>query len=311
MHWLRTGVKVTGVVLGLLLFSLACSIAYLRLDKEAEFYEVRGTYQDAVTLDAWQTAQSKVSLLQLRNRDGHAVTDVYFRRPVELDPDYRILLIYAGAKTRDNILTLIPGRSDVVLVSVQYPYSSPDDLLERLRWPQHIRAAVFRTVAGGMLALDFLHEDEQLDVDRVAVVGISVGAPIATLHGALDERVPAVILIHGGGDLVGQVRATQEPRWLAIPSSIMAAILFHSFEPLRYVDRIAPRKLVIIGARNESMLPVESIEKLYAKAREPKQLIWTESDHVRSRSTDVIAQIIQQIDRYLESKDEIGSNPES
>ncbi len=44
MHWLRRIVRVAGVALGLILLSLAFACAYLRLDKENVFYEVRGTY---------------------------------------------------------------------------------------------------------------------------------------------------------------------------------------------------------------------------------------------------------------------------
>ncbi len=311
MSRFKTSTIVAGTILGFLLLSLACSIAYLRLDKEHVFHEVRGTYKDSVTLEAWESELSRTRRLQLRNREGHTVTDIYFRRPFELDPDYKILLSYAGAGTKDKILEFIPDRSDAVLVSVQYPYASPDSLLERLRWPRHVRTAAFRTVAGGMLALDFLDEDEQLDIDRIVVVGVSVGVPFATVHAALDERIPTVLLIHGGGDLPAQVRATQEPRWLAVPSSIMADILFDSFEPLHYVDRITPREVVIIAARRETMLPAASVEGLYARAREPKQLIWTESDHVRSRSEDVIDQIVWQIDQYLESKGAVESDPEN
>ncbi len=300
MHWLRRIVRVAGVALGLILLSLAFASAYLRLDKDEVLRDVRGTHQDFITLDAWESAQSRFQLLQLRNHRGDAVTDVYFRRPLELDSHHRIFLIYAGAKTRDKILTLIPERSDLVLFSVQYPYDSPDGLLEHLRWPHHIRQAAFRTVAGGMLALSFLDEDEHLDIGRLTIIGVSVGVPFATMHGALDERVPTVVLIHGGGDLPAQVRAIAEPRWIATPAGVMAAILFHTFEPLRYVDRIAPRKLVMIAARHDTMLPHETIEKLYARAGEPKQMIWTESGHVRSKDTDVIADIVRQIDRYLE-----------
>ncbi len=300
MHWLRRIVRVAGVALGLILLSLAFASAYLRLDKEEVLRDVRGTYQDFVTLDSWESAHSRFRLLQLRNHRGDAVTNVYFRRPLELDPNYRIFLIYAGAKTRDKILTLIPERSDLVLVSVQYPYDSPDGPLEHLRWPHHIRQAAFRTVAGGMLALSFLHVEESLDIERLTIIGVSVGVPFATMHGVLDERAPTVVLIHGGGDLPAQARAVAEPRWLATPASVMAAILFHTFEPLRYVDRIAPRKLVMIAARDDRILPIETVKNLYARAREPKEMIWTESGHVRSKDTDLIADIVRQIDRYLE-----------
>ncbi len=43
------------------------------------------------------------------------------RRPTDLLPDYKIVLIYAGVKTRRKILDLIPERPDVVLVAPQYP----------------------------------------------------------------------------------------------------------------------------------------------------------------------------------------------
>ena len=299
MRWLKRSVQVAGGAVCVVLIALAVCVALLRLDKENVFYEMRGTYQDAVTLDTWESAHSQTRLLRLRNGDLYAPADVYVRRPAELDSDYRILLMYAGAKTKDRILRLIPDRSDLVLVSVQYPYASPDGFMEHLRWPYDVREAVFRTVAAGMLAVSHLQQEEDLDIERVAVVGVSLGVPFATLHGALDARVPTVMLVHGGGDIAGQVRATHEPRWLATPASLLAANLFYSFEPLRYVDRIAPRQLIIVAARNETMIPVETVEKLYAKAGEPKLLVWTESDHVRSRSADVIEQIIEQIDRYL------------
>jgi len=48
------------------------------------------------------------------------------------------------------------------------------------------------------------------------------------------------------------------------------------------------------------MLPLETVEKLYARAREPKEMIWTDSGHVRSKDSDLIADIVRQIDRYLE-----------
>ena len=300
MHWLRRNLSVASIAFGLILLCLAFAAAYLRLDKDNVFFEVRGTYQDAVTLESRQSGQSQIRLLQLRNHRGDAVADVYFRRPFELDPHYRILLTYAGAKTRDKILALIPERSDLVLVCVQYPYDSPDGLLEHLRWPHHIRQAAFRTVAGGMLALSFLHREERLEIDRLVILGVSVGVPFATIHGALDERVPTVVLVHGGGDLPAQARAVAEPRWLASPASMMTAILFHTFEPLRYVDRIAPRKLVMIAARDDKILPIETVKSLYARAREPKKMIWTDSGHVRSKDTVLIADIIGKIDRYLE-----------
>lgn len=300
MHWIRRLVKGIGVGLGLILFSLVLIGAYLRLDKEHVFYETRGTYQDVVTLDSWESGESGVRLLQFRNHRGDAVANAYFRRPFALDPDYRIVVIYAGAKTREKILTLVPDRPDVVLIGVQYPYESRKGFLDHLRWPHDVRQAAFRTVAGGMLAVSFLQLEEKLDIERLVVIGVSVGGPLATMHGALDERVPIVVLIHAGGNLPAQVLAAAKRRWLAGPAAAVAAIFFDSFEPLHYIDRIAPRRLIMIAARQDMLLPVENVEELYARADEPKEIIWTESGHVRSKNTDLIADIIGQLEQYLE-----------
>ncbi len=69
---------------------------------------------------------------------------------------------------------------------------------------------------------------------------------------------------------------------------------------LRLLPALWPRKLVMIAARDDKIFPIETIKILYARAREPKEMIWTESGHVRSKDTDLIADIVRQIDRYLE-----------
>ena len=300
MRWLKRIAKGVGAGLGLMLLALVFVGAYLRLDKEHVFYEARGTYRDVVTLESWESDRSSVRLLELRNERGDAVANAYFRRPFELDPDYRVVVTYAGAKTRKRILTLVPDRSDVVLVGMQYPYESRKGFLHHLRWPHDVRQAVFRTVAGGMLAVSFLQKEEKLNIERLVVVGVSVGGPFATMHGALDERVPTVVLIHAGGNLPAQILAAAKRRWLAGIAAALAAIFFDTFEPLHYIDRIAPRRLIMIAAREDMLLPVENVEELYANAGEPKEIIWTESGHVRSKDKNLITDIIGRLEQYLE-----------
>ena len=300
MRWFKWIFKAVGLGLGLILLLLIVCGVYLRMDKEDIFYEVRGTYQDTVTLQSWESDRSEVRLVELRNDRGEAVANAYFRRPSELAQAYRIIMIYAGAKTGDKILDLVPDRPDVVLVAVQYPYESPRGFWEHLAWPGEVRRQVFRAVAGGMLAVSFLQDEEKLDLEKLAVVGVSVGGPIATVHGALDERVPALVLVHAGGDLPGQILAAGEGRWLAHPAAALASIFFDTFEPLHYIERISPRRLLLIAGREDPILPVANVEALYALAGEPKQIVWTQSGHVHAKDTDLVAHIIGQLEQYLE-----------
>src|SRR5262245_50140680 len=100
--------------------ALAGLVLYLRADKTAEFYATRGTYRGARVMESSASAVSQTRLVELYNDRGEAVASAYVRTPRQLADRYRILLTYAGMKTGQQILGLIPERSDVVLVAVQY-----------------------------------------------------------------------------------------------------------------------------------------------------------------------------------------------
>jgi predicted acyl esterase len=45
------------------------------------------------------------------------------------------------------------------------------------------------------------------------------------------------------------------------------------YKPVEIVDRIAPRALLLIGARDDDLCKIEGYEKMYERAREPKKLV--------------------------------------
>jgi uncharacterized protein len=45
------------------------------------------------------------------------------------------------------------------------------------------------------------------------------------------------------------------------------------YKPIEVIDRIAPRALLLIGARDDDLCRIEGYEKLYERAREPKKLV--------------------------------------
>lgn len=290
------------VCAGLVLVS-AGVILYCRADKTQVFYETRGRYREARVLESWDTGASRVERVAFANQRNDDVVQAYVRTPISLAEDYDILLVYAGLETREKLLSLLSERADQVLVAVQYPYDKPEGIFDYIRSPYEVRRAAFRTVAGGMLALSFLEETRKLDASRVIVIGSSLGSPFATIHGALDERVGTVVLVHGGGDFPriieaheSRLREKGEPVWLLKAAS---SAFLYSFDPVHYVDRIAPRRLVMIASRRDRHFPVESIEALYDRALEPKQIVWTETDHVGSTETELVRKVMRQLEQTL------------
>ena len=290
------------------LLALALAVAavalvlYLRADKTDVFYATRGAYRGVRVLESATGPASRVRLVELDNDRGEAVATAYVRTPRQLSPGYRILLTYAGATTGETILHLIPERPDLVLVAVQYPFARPHTTGEYLLSPYRVRQAVFRTVAGGMLALSYLRETEGLKTGEVTVLGASLGSTFAVIQGALDRRVSTVLLVHGGGDFPSSLRALERREGRAWRGELLAwtaAVLVDSFEPARFVHRIAPRRLVIVASRQDKYFPVAGIQALYDRAGEPKTLIWTATEHVGARKTVLVNEIVRLIQPYF------------
>jgi hypothetical protein len=279
----------------------AGGIFYLRRDTTAVFLRERGEYAPARTLAEWRLGEARCRRVELRNQRGE-VTTAYVRTPPRPGPSPRILLTYAGEKTGPAILELIPQRPDLVLVAVQYPYRRPHGAWEHLRWPHDLRRAVYRTVAGGMLAVSFLEQGDGLATSRLTVLGASLGVPFAVIHGALDPRVRAVLVVHGGGDLTGVAWTIERRRghpWRAPFTAALAAVLVDSFDPARWAGRLAPRPLTILASRRDPTFPAASAQALYDSAREPKRLLWTDTEHVGARKQELVADIVRVVEAHL------------
>jgi hypothetical protein len=200
---------------------------------------------------------------------------------------------------------LIPDQPDLVLVAVQYPFARPRTPGEYLLSPYRVRQAVFRTVAGGMLALSYLREIGGLPARErgITVLGASLGSSFAVIHGALDPRVGTVFLVHGGGDFPSSLRAMERRRgrfWRGELLAWTADVLVDSFEPARYVRRIAPRRLVMVASRRDKYFPVAGVQALYDRAGEPKTLIWTDTEHVGARKAALVKELVRLIQVYLD-----------
>jgi fermentation-respiration switch protein FrsA (DUF1100 family) len=288
--------------LAVLAVAAIAAVLYLRADKTAEFYATRGTYRGARVLESMAGPVSQSRLVELHNDRGEAVATVYVRTPRRLADGYRILLTYAGMKTGPQILRLIPERPDVVLVAVQYPFVRPRTPGEYLLGPYRLRRAVFRTVAGGMLALSYLRETEGLQTGEITVLGASLGSSFAVMHGALDPRVKTVFLVHGGGGFPAAIRGMERRRGHALRGELLAwtaAVLVHSFEPGHYVQRIAPRRLMMVSSRRDKYFSAAGVQALFDRAGEPKKLIWTDTEHVGARKVEIVKELVGLIEAYL------------
>jgi predicted esterase len=130
---------------------------------------------------------------------------------------------------------------------------SPFELTERWR----------NAIAESQLALRFLAARSEIDRDRLALVGYSLGAYLS-LAVAERDRAPRAVVLAAGGDL---------------PSFPFAELIRAVADPLAGVRALGGRPLLMVHGRHDRTIPPMLAERLFAAAAEPKEIQWWEAGH--------------------------------
>jgi dienelactone hydrolase len=161
------------------------------------------------------------------------------------------------------------ARRGAVVLATDSPFVRSED--ERIREGtaelQETYDTMVRWVKELRLGLDLLVEEYGVDPRRLALVGYSMGAQPATLAAALDPRVRALVVMAGQAYPSG------------LPDDLLARRLFSAIDTVRFVDNLAPTKLLIQGAEFDATVPRHELEVLAEEASEPVELRWYDADH--------------------------------
>ena len=132
----------------------------------------------------------------------------------------------------------------------------------------------------------------------IVLVGFSGGGSVAIYHTAQDPRINALVSISSPANFsalgvdripelliknfkeIGIIRQPDFPpdlsRWLKE---------FEEIAPIKWIDKVSPRPLLIIHGEKDELVPKNQAEALFNKAKEPKELYWIK-DGVHRLRTD-------------------------
>jgi len=145
----------------------------------------------------------------------------------------------ASPKLGERILRLSEARSDLSRFDAEL-------------WIGLVRQAVIDL----RRTLDAVAELPEIDAERIAYAGFSLGTIFGVPFCAEDARIRAAALAIGGGG-VGPVAS----------------------DPVAHIPRFAPRPSLFVNASRDETVPRESAEALHEAASDPKEVLWFDCTH--------------------------------
>jgi len=245
------------------------------------------------------------------------VVDLRVLRPSGPPRPRPLVILLAGHRTGRDAIDIVGDPGGIVVAALDYPYHGPEKprgVAESLRAIPLIQTGLLDTPPAVSVALDWLIAQPWVDRERVELMGVSLGVPFAGVAGALDPRFRRVWLVHGGNDNRAWLANRLETRISNSPARHTAATLLHllahgpTFRPERWVPRIAPRTVAVVGADSDEQMPRSSVEGLHALAGEPKELFWSEGGHVSTKRLDIVRQLLDLVRARIEAQDRLPGN---
>jgi len=271
------------------------------------FRERHGTLAEIFVAESITRDGQASEFITLRSDSGLAVSLRTIRDASNHDR-LPVLVVLGGHRTGSDAVELFGHVGNRAVVALDYPYDGPEKvkgIVAIVRTIPLARRAFLDTPPAVSLVMDWLIEQPWVDTEQVILVGASLGAPFAAASAARDERIKGALLVHGAADnllwIETQIARRNDYRWLHKPVSTIFYWLAYgpTFDTAKNIAAIAPRPVLIIGARDDERTPAGQTEALFAAAREPKTLRWTEGQHIEPGRSEIVADLLRIADEEL------------
>lgn len=150
--------------------------------------------------------------------------------------------------------------------------------------PDRLRRTMVQAILDLKRTADWIESRPEFQRGRIGITGASLGAIVATLAVGVETRYTDAAFVVGGVDIAGVlwkssrvVKEREELRRLGYTEAKLREVL-EPIEPLRYISANSLKSAYVVGAKYDTVVPRESVEKLIASLESP-YVHWLETGH--------------------------------
>ena len=286
----------------ILIFILVVSIVVLSLSLKdySRYFQAQRGKLNYISLQVYeQNVSIQKSWLTLVSTSGFKV-QAGLLAPRDSSKHHPAIILLGGKATGRYAIDYALDIDNVVILALDYPYEPRESysFLTVLSDVPAVRKALIDMVPAAMLATDYLFRRNDVDSNKLVILGYSFGAPFVPAIVAHDHRSAAAIMVCGGGGLASMIRHNVRRYEGVLMSEFVARLgelLLNPLEPMEYADKISPTPVVMINGIDDEQVPRYNTELFFNAAREPKKIVWLESKHVRPDNVELTRRIIATI----------------
>lgn len=179
------------------------------------------------------------------------------------------------------------GIAAVTIQMAYYGPRKPPGTNLRLLMPDldHSTAAVTQTVLDARRAIAWLATQPDVDANRIGILGTSLGSFIGGITSAAEPKVSRTALLLGGGGLIdtfydnpkGEKYIKEYEATGGSKEKLRAVIA--PFDPLTYAEQLKSKKLLLIAASRDDVVPPAMMTRLWTATGKP-EILWVDGTHV-------------------------------
>jgi dienelactone hydrolase len=204
-------------------------------------------------------------------------------------PGVVVLDITAGDQSLSRGIATFLAQNDIAALFVQMAYYGPRRPAgSKVRMLSadipRTMAAVRQTVLDVRVAGAWLASRPEVDARRVGILGTSLGSFVAALTAQTEPRFDRVAILLGGGGLVDafydhpQARPYRGVYELLGGTKDKVKELLAPVDPLTMADRLRGRRVLMLAASRDEIVPPSAARALWEAMARPK-IVWYDTTH--------------------------------